>query len=328
METAIASPLVWVLALTLLIVMTIGLFVFFSLIAPRFNVLTVKKGGQDAEGLPFFVKNSRRIHETVYLETLADVTLTVLETKPAAGAKPATTTPIRVETHTTSISNPQAAAKLAELQAAVATTLSTRYSDQVAVWAAVQDKFNALLPYTVSFPPEGSLPLVLNAIREETYIDYAKPYTINATMPLIGSTDLTTELKDDGTLGKAIIKTEDSTLTTALGTLPIKELMGLLKAEEDKPDTPKPPDAPKPPDGAKPSAASPVYTLQLKVERHTVRHRLSKEVVANGSVAPIELSTAKAGTAWYQRETGSETPPPPPPKKEEEEEEEEAVATG
>lgn len=294
------------LFLGLFLIVGAGIAVWLAMRLSRSNVFTVKDGqGKSKDGLPFYIKRGRLIHETAYLESLADVTLTLMETIIDAEGKPGAATPVSVATRTVSLSA-DGINKLAALQAAAEAQPG---ADRAALWGKVEQAFNALPAYTGEIPDNP--PMVLNAIRVEAYVDYDNQHTINAVMPLVGSSELAAELAADGTLSKATAKAEDSTLTTLLGALPSPELVGLLKPEASAGDADEL--------ARKAVPGDRLYEIRLMIERRAVRHWLSKVVDRQEFDAPIPLN--QNPHAWYRRETDNEPPKPKEEKKEEKEEE-------
>jgi hypothetical protein len=300
--------------ITTLVVASAVLGLSFVFIALIFLLLAARRGQQDVvrvkdhqgravAGIPFYVKRGRTIHETVYLETLADVTLTLTELTgdqdTNAGADVETGAVVYAATHTVSLSS-GVQRGLAALQAWVAMLEATSGGAwNQKSWEAGRDVFEKLPVYDGHMPTSRNqvLPLVSNAVREESYVDYSRRYTLNATMPLIGSNELAVELAADGTLSKATAKAEDKMAATLLGALPSADLLGLIKPQKsDQPE--------------KESRNAMLvqektgtrYNAQLTITRHYVRHWLWRPVVDSTFQGPIGQD--QADDVWYRRETG------------------------
>src|SRR5579859_628951 len=173
------------------------------------------------EGIPFYIKKSRLVHETSYLEPLVILTVTartlVLDDKEK---------PVRVVIEYTNVKtvplhggNVEAVAEFNQSMAEA--QQGTSETDQAEHWKTARHQFEGLAPYAGQEPDANTLPVESNIIRDSAYVDYNDKYYLNKLQPISGSSEMSIELASDGTLSKASGKSEDKAFESVLGVLPL-----------------------------------------------------------------------------------------------------------
>ncbi len=319
METSVlvnALTLIIALVILTLFAAIIG-FAFYAFLASNqrtgSKAIQVKKGNDDLAGVPFFVKNSRWLQETTYLQTLVTCSLGAIEIKLDDEGKQVSTSTLYAASRITPWSQ-TTANNLQQIQMAIAQAEKlTDPDEQFELWQEkIVMKFESLavyegeLPTAVSSkngdaasPGKGlSLPLIGNTVKEEVFVDYGAQHTINYPQPLVGSANVSVDLTADGTLGKATAEIKDDTLGTILSALPVQDAFSSAltpavapAAEEDD-------------EGAMvfgvetEPAEERKYRFDLSCKQQYIKHIYFRWVADNSFHTPIKPGE----DAWYRQE--------------------------
>lgn len=262
------------------------------------DAITVKREDRDLAGVPFFIKRSRWIQETAYLETLLNCTLSATEIRFDAEGKQL------------SIDTRFSISKISPWSSSVAEKLLSIHKDLVLVqreldsnkqWETwieeILPAFQSLPTYAGQIPQE--LPMISNISQEEVYVDYETEHYINYPQPLIGSANVSVELSQDGTLGKASAEIKDDTLGTLLATIPIKEVVSSTLAAKES--TPSKEEAEEGVMGIEEDQliSETIYKFGLTCMQSYIKHIRFNRVTDQGVLAPISLLD---NSSWYRQE--------------------------
>jgi hypothetical protein len=202
----------------------------FSIIVEPLTDASEKKA---VDGVPFYKKIPVWLQTSVYLDPYYEISLFVSQGEPGKGVA------------TTAI--PSAKMLIAESDLPKFSNFVNQ-AKKLTSEGAIISKFKRIVPekdqYKIRGPSsfkdipkeEGpkkdsmKLPkLYSNSTEEKIVVDWKNLYYINYLVPVVGSSSLTAEFGDDGTLTKAAGETEDKTLETIVGAvstfLPIKEFL-------------------------------------------------------------------------------------------------------
>lgn len=252
------------------------------------------KDGNRVDGIPFYIRRSRLIHETIYMETLVNLSIRAnLISYDDEGKR------IGTDVFHTSSKRISLSSSLDDKIAALHADLSNAQriddpDEQLKKWAQIVLVFESLPSY-VGMLPIDSLPVMCNIIREEPYVDYQSTYFQNAAQPVIGSANVTVELGADGTLSKTNVQIEDSTISKLIETFPTSRLLEMGPPE---------PEATPATEGyllasLDLSGDRQKYDFSLDMSHSYVYHVLFQEAEDRSYISPIELSSEDS---WYRRE--------------------------
>jgi hypothetical protein len=271
--------------------------------AVLYGLLKEKIGNRDAlnvfdgnkkpmKGIPFYVKKGRYIHETSYLETLVSCIVTATKVRQQGEDKPEQKSKIFLGSKTVSLSSAEAK-KLGEFENRLAEAQQeTDPAKQSRIWNEAQKIFQKLVVYDGKRPSEDRLPVVGNTIRDESYVDYKDPHYINATQPVIGSTDFSAKLGADGTLSESSAKISDTTIEKLIDVFPVGDVVTSILKPEAAEVTPADVDR-------KPEGLEIRYEFRLEEQSHYIRHILYEEADDRKYKEPISWT---ASNKWYRRE--------------------------
>jgi hypothetical protein len=183
--------------------------------------LRVRQGKNAIDGLPFYVKEAKCVHQQVLVMPYYRVTLQTMQGDKVTGAQTATVSESYYLTDPT-------VAQLSDLVSGTADVSSMTTEDQQRTvgndWTAIK-KQGANDVYAKA--ADGSWPVyvVANSSAPKVYVDYGTVYYINGKVPLAGSLKTDYKLANDGTLTEASGELTNDTLKTILGALPISDLI-------------------------------------------------------------------------------------------------------
>lgn len=266
------------------------------------DAITVKKGGEDLAGVPFFTKRSRWLQETTYLETLLDCTLAVTEIRQDDEGK------------LLSIANQFSISKIFPWSDSVTKQLTDIQKNlarvqtgsdpnkQWKMWAEeILPAFEALPSYSGEIPED--LPMIGNVAHEEVYVDYDTEFYINYKQPVIGSANVAVELSENGTLGKTSAEIADDTLSTLLATIPLKEVAtSTLAVKVPKPSGKESEEGVMSSEEEELPISETAYRFELTCKQSYIKYILFREVADQDAFACIPLSDASDAKSWYRQE--------------------------
>lgn len=279
---AVAQSVVWSL-LILGILSIIGVYIYRR---PTNKLIVQKKTGRaqdgDVGGLPFYIKTGKQNHQTVYLESLTDLTLTINQINADKSSVQLFNDKKRVSLTDRHV------CKIKKIEKAIQKLASDKTGVKRLV-GTIEEDFLELDKYQAGAQQDFNLPdnafLEANSIVQRTYVDYNTIYYLNQNQPLIGSSELSFELATDGTLTKSSVKTEDKTVETLLGVLPtdfLKQSTATVETDAKTDETAE--------QGEAKSIIAPstvTYTVTLNTKNLYVRHFFAKPY-EEGDIPPIE----------------------------------------
>lgn len=166
-------------------------------------------------GVPFYPQSAVCKHETTWLEPI--FTLTREDSYSEDTTKKRSVTQVKV-------------ARLSDLgqNLQLLKDLQTRLGDQPPdlmkidqAWA----KITTTGALTLQAPTQENVVLGSNSVTSAPYVDYSRPYYFNTRLPWLGSSTAKVTLNPDGTLLTTEATTENKTLDTIIGLLPINALL-------------------------------------------------------------------------------------------------------
>jgi hypothetical protein len=203
-------------------------------------------------GIPFFMKSAGCKHQTVWLQPVYTLSLSVKTTvskemtdeakepesdRPSGKAMPDSSQKSTTTTYLDSkvlsfgrfrtISN--SIGKLRQLlsgakpsPSSVDPDLLTQIKD---TWDSIPDEaYEPFGKIDDDVVASNNVILVSNTIAPETYVDYTTTYYLNSSKPLAGSSQASFKLAEDGTLTEGAAQGESKTLQTFLDLVPFKDV--------------------------------------------------------------------------------------------------------
>jgi hypothetical protein len=175
--------------------------------------LRVTKSNQPVDGIPFYVKEARCLHQMVYTMPYYRLTLQSLNGQKVQGSES-----ITISEHDY-VTNATVQSLLTLLRKKP--PLSDPDFIQVSLyWNDIQTLSSKSL-YEADWPSH----LISNSMTAKVFVNYGTVYTLNAKSPLAGSVNADYKLGPDGTLTEASAQITDQTLSTILAALPISNLI-------------------------------------------------------------------------------------------------------
>jgi len=172
-------------------------------------------------GVPFYAKTAFCVQTSTYLQPVYDVTLSLQTVGTTAAGKDTTYGPPRVSSRVISESGYRSPSFRTLRQIAAGAAPQQSETDVLSLWAALAAKDVA-----GGFPTDATdYFLAGNQFSTEVANDYTRVYYYNVRVPLTGSASGEINLDASGSLTKGVAAVEDQTLSTALGVLPIKEIL-------------------------------------------------------------------------------------------------------
>lgn len=170
------------------------------------TVYEVHRGSGKISGIPFYVQVGACTQETVYLETVYNLTIQAL------GAEKVP--PVVV------LEKPIAASVYAS---EAMQTLRATIAGGSASLATISQQFNRLDRFSPAAAPE--VILASNVTKPDRFVDYTNVHYVNVKKPLMGSASAAAKLNADGTLAESAAEVEDKTVETLLSAVPVSEIL-------------------------------------------------------------------------------------------------------
>jgi hypothetical protein len=187
-------------------------------------VFIVQKNGDDVNGIPFYIKTAKCLHQSVYVVPYYQITFQVLKDDKVN------------TTETITISSKAYQSKPVEkfltlMHQSPETTLQAALN----AWRSISNLNND--PYERVTVNDAEWPkyLVANSSAPTVLVDYSNQYTLNAKSPFAGTVNADYKLNEDGTLSEASGQIQEQTLSTVLSPIAdvFKTAAGLLKTAMD-----------------------------------------------------------------------------------------------
>lgn len=170
----------------------------------------VHEGTTKVNGVPFYTMASSCTQESVYIETIYQLSVQVPRTQDTPAIV------LMEKSVPASVYTSPAMQQLRQVVAAPTLSLS-----------AIKTQFDPLAAYNPDADPE--LVPISNTTRAEVYVDYARVHYLNVERPGRGTTSATAKLNANGTLAESSAEVEDKTAETILGAFPVSEaVLGIL----------------------------------------------------------------------------------------------------
>jgi hypothetical protein len=249
-------------------------------------------------GIPFFMKSAGCKHQTVWLQPVYTLSLSISEKSPGSGAEKSDTPqgasptggedtkkPPEVFTKVLSLKqfndSHDFINKLQQELSRAKSESGMDISERLQMIRDTWDKIISSGAYNPFAEPDDKVVASPNVIRvsntvaPETYVDYTTTYYLNSSKPLAGSSQASFKLADDGTLTEGAAQVETKTLPTFLELVPFKDVITKLAA----------------PPGF---IAAPSYEVELKIETKAYKRTHSAMVRQTNSGA---TEPGKSGTS-------------------------------
>lgn len=184
----------------------------------------VKKGGAHYDGIPFYVKEGKCMHTSIYGAPYYRLTLqqTVDSRK---------LPPMVLNVTETDFGRDPIQADIVHVLATPGELTTPQYLAVIEQWNAVAASAHNINPYTalcLGRPDCTNVlteTLVANSSTPVAFVNYHNVYTLNAKRPFSGTVQSDYKLAEDGTLSEVSAQIEDKTFETVLGALPIADLI-------------------------------------------------------------------------------------------------------
>jgi hypothetical protein len=187
-------------------------------------VFIVQKNGDDINGIPFYIKTAKCLHQSVYVVPYYQITFQVLKDDKVN------------TTETITISSKAYQSKPVEkfltlMHQSPETTLQAALN----AWRSISNLNNDPYERVTVNDTEWPKYLVANSSAPTVLVDYSNQYTLNAKSPFAGTVNADYKLNEDGTLSEASGQIQEQTLSTVLSPIAdvFKTAAGLLKAALD-----------------------------------------------------------------------------------------------
>jgi hypothetical protein len=251
------------------------------------RAFVVKKGTDNVEGIPFYLKQAVCLHQMVYVAPYYRISFQSL-----VGEKVEFSRTVTLSENGYRDTNTQ---KFLSIMRKKPPLSEADFKSATDAWDEME-KLNAT-PYqgiTTSTPP-WPIYLVANSNVPKVYVDYASTYTVNAKVPFAGSVNAAYELNADGTLTKASSQVTEETFKTVLGALPIADLIKTAAGAGVATNFV----------GAAPPTA---VTIQAVVEPRALKITYSQNADFTGGCADLKEFVAQKPTGVLIEDNGAEAP--------------------
>jgi len=250
------------------------------------RAFVVKKGTDNVEGIPFYLKQAVCLHQMVYVAPYYRISFQSL-----VGEKVEFSRTVTLSENGYRDTNTQ---KFLSIMRKKPPLSEADFKSATDAWDEME-KLNAT-PYqgiTTSTPP-WPIYLVANSNVPKVYVDYASTYTVNAKVPFAGSVNAAYELNADGTLTKASSQVTEETFKTVLGALPIADLIKTAAGAGVAANFV--------------SAAPATVTIQAVVEPRALKITYSQNAAFTGGCADLKEFDSAKPTGVLIEDSGTQAP--------------------
>lgn len=185
------------------------------------SALQVRQGKDNINGVPFYVKEAKCVHQQVLIMPYYRLTLQTMQGEKVTGSQTATVSEAYYLTDPIVAQFVDLISGTADGTSMATEQLQTTIGND---WTAVKAQ-GANDVYAKA--ADGTWPkyVVANSSTPKVYVNYGTVYYINGKQPLSGSVKADFKLANDGTLTEASAEITNDTLKTVLGALPISDLI-------------------------------------------------------------------------------------------------------
>jgi hypothetical protein len=185
------------------------------------SVMRVRQGGNKIEGIPFYGKEAKCVHQQVEVMPYYRLTLQTLDGEKVTGSQTATVSEAYY------LTDPVAVQFVSLINGTADVSSQTAEEQQktlVRDWETIKKQGTNDVYQKAA---DGTWPkhVVANSSSPKIYVNYATVYYLNAKVPFAGSAKADYKLASDGTLTEASSEITEETFKTALGALPISDLI-------------------------------------------------------------------------------------------------------
>lgn len=185
------------------------------------SALRVSQSGKRMEGIPFYAKEAKCLHQEVFVMPYYRLTLQALNGEKIAGSQTATVSAAYYLTDETALELTSMINGTADLSSMTAEQQGDKFSKD---WESVKGKGATDIYAKIS---DDTWPkyMIANSNSPKVYVNYGTVYYLNVKIPFSGSAKADYKLASDGTLTEASAEITNDTFKTVLGALPVADLI-------------------------------------------------------------------------------------------------------
>lgn len=180
-------------------------------------VFIVRKNGAGVDGIPFYIKTARCLHQSVYVLSYYQITFQKLKDDKVYATETITISSKAYEDKTVQhfLALMRKSPSLDEADLLLA----------LADWSSISKLSKNPYEQVTADDAEWPKYLVANSSAPTVLVDYSNQYTLNAKSPFAGTVNADYKLNEDGTLSEASGQIQEQTLSTVLSALPVADLI-------------------------------------------------------------------------------------------------------